>query len=361
MKRRSTAVFLVLGVLLWIAAPIAALAYLVVRSGEIVAVKEEPIWVSIQRSDDELSAQVGIAMEWAPSAPLRAPGWAGTVQVVYLEPGDSVESGTRIVRIDGIDRTAFTSAMPFVRRLDANATGEDVRMLHDLLSELGIPNPGGERFTWATGTAVAEFNRRMGGDVRNRSFDPAMVVWLAEPLAVSSVELHVGALAPGPGTVFAEARPVLARAFLVDAGDISAILRMDPGTAISEVIPVLTPPLDSRVQLDGTALNVDSETGEIAENSWGELASAVPPGTRALTARIITPSGGEWRVPAAAVFATTETDQLCVLARDETGMRAIPVTVETRTEGSAIVSGDLSSQMEVALAPPADSRTCSSQ
>ncbi len=356
--RRRVVWLLVVGVVLWVCTPLVALGVLVVRSGNLVAVQEELIWVPVEPSDPELSSQIGIAIEWATPPPLRAPMWSGIVQAVYVEPGDVLESGTPVVRIDGTDRLAIRSAMPFSRPLVAGASGDDVGMLHELLSGLGISNPGGQQFTSATGVAVAEFNALRGGDSRSRVFDPGSVIWLSEPMTVAWVDMHIGALAPGVGMVFLEGKPVIDHAFTIDAIDVATVLRLDPGVPVSTVVSAVTPRAGSRIQLDEVTLAMVTDTGEISPASVTSLASKAPTGSRAMTARMFRQSEGEWLIPAAAVFAAIDNGRLCVLVQDATSVKAVRVLIESRSEGRAVVSGDLDVTMKVALGAQAEHSTC---
>jgi hypothetical protein len=286
-----------------------------------------------------------VAMMWHERLVVRAPGWSGTVTAVYVEAGAGLTQGQRVLAIDGVDRVAFASATPFYRQLESGDRGPDVAALQELLLATGFIDavPADAEFlSFATSLAVGAFNESLGaGD--SRVFDPATVVWLPyAPFVVESLDLEVGAPAPGPGSVIASGPATLVSATF-EAQNPAEPIVLDPGVSYVLVKG------DQRWPFDTTTMSL-SEDGLAA---FGKLVEPLAEQTDAVVERE-TPLE-TLAVPSTAIVANAAGD-LCAWISDAaagTGYRSVAVTLAGSQAGVTNVASGVAPTDQV-LANPSD-------
>lgn len=219
------------------------------------------------------------------------------------ERGDEVSEGEPLLEVVGRPILALAGELPMYRSLSPGMSGPDVAQLKQTLRRLGLnPGPEDDRYTWATGQAVAELFRRAGYEPPQP--DPAVAAELEaaqEALTAAEDELAAAkdALAAledaepaPPDPELAEARRRVERA--EDAYEkaqqehTTAQSRAGTPLPISEVyyLPTLPRHVDSvRVSrgdlADGVVMSVSSSdlqitTGELSEADRAVLAEGMP-------------------------------------------------------------------------------------
>lgn len=160
-----------------------------------------PILVSVESREVTDQTAVTVGSEWGDPVAVVAPPWSGTVTQVRVAPGDEIDSGDVVVRIDGVDRVAVATRDPFFRPLRLRDVGDDVGMLQQWLTDVGLflGDVDGV-FGSDLVNAVKALAESLGVVRPDGSFDPGWVVWLpGEPFEVASVGLSRGAPVPGGG------------------------------------------------------------------------------------------------------------------------------------------------------------------
>lgn len=137
----------------------------------VVTVSESLEWITA-------GAELALTVESPMSLPLTH---AGTVTSIYIQEGESIHSGDRILAIDGIDRIAYVPqpGMVFYRSLCEGTRGADVEALQQILIATGLTDstPDG-RFGQDTSRAVRKLNETVGFSTPSGCFEP----WLAVPI-----------------------------------------------------------------------------------------------------------------------------------------------------------------------------------
>ena len=114
--------------------------------------------------DDPLAVSVRVAL--AEPTVITSPFHGGVVSASYVSADDEIAHGDRVLQIDGIDRLAIKSSVPFWRDLSLGATGEDVAALQAFLLKKGVLDLDGEepegKYGPATATAVRQLSLDLG-------------------------------------------------------------------------------------------------------------------------------------------------------------------------------------------------------
>jgi len=307
----------------------------------------EPLIVTPTQRQVRDQQRVKVVLEWKEGAVLRAPGWSGLVTAVYVEPGAEITQGQRIVAIDGVDRVAFARPSPFHRMLASGAKGADVSLLHDLLLTMGFIEalPTDPEFvSFATSLAVEEFNTSLGIASSN-VFDPAVVIWMPfAPFLVATLNVELGAAAPGANSVIVTGTPALASGRLEAASPVEPI-------ALDRGVPYVVLKGDTRLDFDPETLTVKVE--EVS--ALADLVTPLADRTDALVERE-TPLRA-LAVPATAIV-TNAAGNLCAWVVDapnngRTAYKAVPVTLAGSRSGVTDVLSGLGPTHQV-LANPSD-------
>lgn len=114
---RVRSLLALLGLLVWVAAPAAAVWYLSREAQQATLVEPAVTWMPVVINDDPLSTPVDIVLRRASVPTVVAPALAGLVESTSVAPGQVMRSGQQILVADGIARTAVASPRPFTRAL----------------------------------------------------------------------------------------------------------------------------------------------------------------------------------------------------------------------------------------------------
>lgn len=356
----------IFGVVLWAVAPlfIAAWAILSISHTELFPAKS--VWVHPDPGAGDIDRPVGIQLHWSEPAEVFAPSWLGLVQKVHTQAGATIESGQVVVKVDGIDRIAFASTLPFARSLSLGNEGTDVRSLNSLLQLRGLPFSDSDRFTWDTRLGVRALAEELGvpSTVDRNQFDPAWVVYLPSPeFVVSTVTLQVGTPAPAAGTAIVTSTRTLSFATLVALGDIPPSAEE---STVSETPLATQSAAEEETLVVGTAeLPLDADRDRIAADVVSQLQGLVQPlapFTRGVLRQTVPPD--HYRIPVSAII-SEKNGLMCVLKAletDEEGSvlrhEAVDITVVSSSGGVAWVTGDVNALDLIDAGPPAGDRAC---
>lgn len=222
---------------------------------------------------------VTVSVERAEPPVVLAPQWSGTVTALYVTADEDIESGDAVAQVDGLDRIAVASSVPFYRSLSAGDRGDDVAALQSMLRESGFNDVVVNGFLDdATAQALSRWSQDVLGApqlVGNEvvTFDPATVVWLPEsPMRPGSVEgLIVGSPAPGPGSVIIRGVAPVAAATLRPLDPEDSLQSTQSGSWVLEVKNEVVPLIDGSPELN-TLSRIAGEQEELN----GEVRRADP-------------------------------------------------------------------------------------
>ncbi len=308
---------------------------------EEVEVSPEPVVAPVTEREVRDEQQAQVDPEWDTGLPLRAPEWQGTVTAVYVDAGDTVSHGDRVLAVDGVDRIVAHSAAPFHRPLAVGETSADMEPVHELLVGLGYLDemPGDpEFFTWETSVAVEEFEADLGVESPTGDFDPSLVAWLPrEEMTLGTLEVELAAPAPAGGTPFAEEAPRLLGAELVPAS---------PGEALN-----FEDGVEYVAIADDERFAVDPSNPAIAEEELGAFAEVLDPADEAPAVTVERAEVVDaLAVPATSVVANPAGD-LCAWVAAGDGFEAREVTPGTSRAGVTDIVEGLEPGDEVLVNP----------
>lgn len=313
---------------------------------------DEPGWVRPEPLEAERSA-VTVALQRAAPSQIVAPATVGLLTRI-VEPGDTLTTGSVVMRVGGVDRVAALTSQPFERVLGPGSSGSDVEDLNRLLERLGLPSGRGETFGAATESGVRALARRLGaGDVT--TFDPNWIVFLpTEPFVVASVEIAMATPAPPPGSIIARSTQRLVAAWVTDA---LAAPPSEPGSSAG-VDEKAYPPRPVResttLVLGDLPLPLVEDRAHLAPAALDALSEALSGVEPTVEVEGVTaPPVDSWRLPAASIL-TAANGGSCVVVRRGDERPVIPVKVAT-TEGDTLyVVAPLRASDRVRVGVPAD-------
>lgn len=172
---------------------------------------EEPMPQAVLVGSRTFDGRTSVQVEVSYSTPwLIRTSAAGTVTGSYLEPGEVVVQGTRLIDIDFQPVLALVSASPLVRDLSLGASGPDVGLLAKFLSETGYLAKGdiSSDFGWSMRQAVTSFQDSIGTEA-DGVFRLAYVAYIpAGAETVADASLRVGDPFDFSSTIYESAAPV---------------------------------------------------------------------------------------------------------------------------------------------------------
>jgi len=354
-----TAVLAVVGAAIWIAAPVGVFVALSIASGAAQVAPPVVVWAPVEANQGAVKSDVRIGLNWGTSAPVVAPAWSGIVQRALVKSGDTIGDGTPIVVIDGVTRNAWATGVPFTRFLSQGDSGPDVEQLNAFLSARTGVSLSGPSFTSATRRATEAFALSIGVPKSSASsFDPGWVLFLpAQGIRAEEVTLTVGAPAPSPGAVVVKATSSLASAVLLSSTDSSTREAQD-NNELQSASPTVTAGENEELYLGSTKLALNGSRDGVDPSSLPALEQLVEVGAPDVPAFLRSEAAkGEFVIPSTAVF-STESAPSCVIARNGNKVRGVPVNVVGDSLGVLVVTGALSAEDEVALAPDGSARKC---
>lgn len=358
--KRSTAVVAIFGLALWVLVPIASFVFLTFRAQDVAVTEARPVWKSVEKSPDVTTSPVGLALTWEPGTTLVAPQWSGIVQHVSVSPGDVLESGETVARIDRIDRIAYKSRFPFTRSLALGDQGDDVKSLHGLLAKKKIAAPRGEVFTSETQAAVRTLALRLGATDASVAgvFDPSWVIFLPATTTAVEVLFAVGAPAPAAGEPVVTAVDLLVSADLIEPALVESINQQEDFAAANDLSDAdkVSPAEGDTLMVGASEIQMDSNG--VSDDSLAVLQGAVQSKTHAVLGRLSSSAAsGDWVVPSSAIV-VDPSGALCLVVRNGDDVYPRSVKVVSDSQGRSLVVADLSELDEVAIAPESPSRKC---
>lgn len=351
--RKLRSASLTLGVVLWVALPVAGLAMYSHLDTTATFVEPAPVYAPVEQSNAPLTTSVDLGLVWRAPPSLIAPSWTGVLQQVLVTKGDSIGNGDAVVVIDGIRRVAWASPGAFFRPLLDGSKGEDVRWLKTLLVSTGVEQSSSDSFDRAALAGTRALAVKLGvPDARKvTSFDPSWVIFLGAPrITASKIHVVAGQPAPTSGEAFIEAEPELVDVGLAAEGALDGLKQTADGGAAVEAEAVesalsraaVAAPDDAALVYLGAPLGLDESRTGLTDEGIATLGAAVQPGQVGVLAQLTSlPKPGDFRVPAAAIR-TGRDGQMCVLlAPGSSDDAARMITVVGVTDGVTIVRGDL--------------------
>ncbi len=188
---------LLLIVILLVAVPLAGLFWLrYAVDDELREIAPVPVAVLVEPRPVALDGRFETVAEltWSDPVVVNSPFLQGVVTAVYATPGSRLVTGSRVVAVDGVDRLAAATVLPFWRSLETGHSGADVAALQFILESLGLleDHLGGVMDS-PTVSAVNRFAARLGAPPPKGVFDPSWVVWLPqESFDVGSTHVVTG-------------------------------------------------------------------------------------------------------------------------------------------------------------------------
>ncbi|MCQ3813739.1 MAG: hypothetical protein KTU85_04880 [Acidimicrobiia bacterium] len=178
---------------------------------------------------DPLAVSVHVAL--AEPKVITSPFHGGVVSASYVSAGDEIAHGDRVLQIDGIDRLAIKSSVPFWRDLSLGDMGEDVAALQAFLLKKGVLDLDGEEPEGQYGQATAAAVRQLSLDLGYSSSTPDMhsdwFLWMPEfSIVVSDIWFSVGSPPPPAGSTLLSSTQSVVDARILGA-DGQPVLRND--------------------------------------------------------------------------------------------------------------------------------------
>lgn len=145
--------------------------------GLAAATGPDTVTASHQQFADERTVEASFETSAEQSITTRA---AGTVSESLCKPGRTVESGTRILSVDGRPVIALHTDTPLYREIGTGATGSDVLALQQELARLGYNAEGNGTYGWRTAAGVRQLLSQAGETNPEGRIGPADVAWLPQ-------------------------------------------------------------------------------------------------------------------------------------------------------------------------------------
>lgn len=309
------------------------------------------------------------------TVPVSAPPGASAAAVTATPkaPGDSVESGHKILDVSGRPLIALAMSLPMFRDLGVGMTGVDVKSLNQALSDIGLLSSVDDAYTYRTRIAVKELYEKSDavaiGTLGGESLPMREIVRIPPGgLTVGSVAALASVVPTGESamtlvggvpnvTVRVDALvknslQVGGEAGLSAAGSGDGASQKARIEAISEFRSA-APPQNSVAPADGEEQNADGPAAEGDGNARIEANAPKFPGYD-VTLSFADPDSVPWRQGASltVTFVTDVTKKLAVplTAVREDGSkqyltvqkdgktRQVPVTVHSQGDGWALLS-----------------------
>jgi len=308
-----------------------------------------PLVTTPTPADIDQAASVSVTPVFGQRVDVVAPAWSGVVTDTIATPGQTLESGSPVVEIDGIVRRAYATDRPFYRPLGIGSEGDDVIELHRILTNEGLlpeERSGDARFTSSTLRATRGLASSIGvpSPTSVSTFDPAWVMWQpAHHFIVEGVAVVTGATAPPAG------EPVLVGPARIIGLRIEGEQGTPVDTAGSRTLAIgdhVVDLEDGRPTVDALALL--SEGGAFATEPSVEGAGPAP----VIAELALKMPIRALAIPASAVQGSSTTDDLCVWLFDgDGGFEPEPVTVHPGGASTVYVTGGLNDRSEVLTNP----------
>ncbi len=306
----------------------------------------------VQKQFGEDVIEVDLFLDYSPSKSLSFLHYPGSlVTAVYIEPGQSIETGNKVIQIDGIDRLAISSPQPFWRLLSVGDQGTDVVMLKQLLAEFGYNvqsdiNHLSEADLLAIQTLAGSLGVASLSEVEH--FDPSWFIWLgskSDPFVVWEVLITTGQLAPSVGVPIANER---VRLQAVETRNMDSSTIGSRVTLMNYNLEVLGSSHPFRNQTDDQNMILWLES-LLVENEISTDEVVIPAVLRS------TPDSQQLVVPASSIIVDSQ-GNTCVLLANE---NATPIAVDIRdTSFDGVFVEGIEEGTEILLAPVIELESC---
>lgn len=358
---------IILGVILWIAAPLVAVTIVVLENKAAVFASPTDSWVKVEAATGETSVPVDIALKWSAGTQVVAPAWSGTIQSTSVKSDGELDNGSSVVVVDGIRRISWHTPGAFYRPLSKGDSGSDVTWLKALLSARGALLEKNDYFDSRTLDAVRTLARDLKVPEASavHGFDPTWVIFLPKRhIKVLSVTLVPGAPAPPGGTVIAVGASALSEATVVPPSNTDqdsttdSISQAQADAAYKQLINVSTITISSsdRLNYAGHEIKLRSSSARITSLGTAVLAELLTSSTQVIPAELKRSSSpGEVTIPAAAVV-STPTPAVCV--KVGRAVRVVHVRLVSGSEGATRVVGSFPARSYVRIPGPVGNDPC---
>ncbi|MCH9276723.1 peptidoglycan-binding protein [Bifidobacterium amazonense] len=145
--------------------------------GLAAATSPDTVTASHQQFTDERTVEASFETSAEQSITTRA---TGTVSEILCKPGQTVESGSRILSVDGKPVIALHTDTPLYREIGTGDTGPDVLALQQELARLGYNAEGNGTYGWRTTDGVKQLLSQAGETNPDGRIGPADVAWLPQ-------------------------------------------------------------------------------------------------------------------------------------------------------------------------------------
>ncbi len=318
--------------------------------GSTIEAPEPPVY-SLETSARVVTVGATASATWESPMVVRAPNWHGLVTGVLVAPGDVLEDGIPIARVDGVEVRHFTLESPLYGPPMCQGDTAQVTAVRSVLSAAGLSVGSTQRLSSKDVVAIRQYAVAIGvADGQHVTcFDPGWVAISTEPVGtIVQVDLSVGMPAPTQGEPILTGRASLVGLSLVgDTGatSIDAYLSADDSSTFAS----------TELLISGRATGVGIR--DLAKpEALAELASLLDPTvTSTEIAVALSLSDSQYVVPATAVVAPLGPEACIFPASAET--RSIPVIVVASSISGLVI--DLGTQhVEVPVRVTPGSTTC---
>lgn len=181
--------------------------------------------VSSRAFADERSVQMNVTVN--PAAPVLAPR-SGRVTALSLLPGGSIESGSKIMDIDGLPIVALHTSTPLYRDIIDGTAGADIKSLQEELARLGYEVSADGKVGFGTRKALAALlgvNNGSGGVPEE--IPHTHILWIPQQkIVISEVKARLG-------DVLTDSSPILTYAGGLNVGVIQPPENTVPGDRVA--------------------------------------------------------------------------------------------------------------------------------
>lgn len=354
---------LILGIVVWLCAPLAAFAYLSSTSNSTELTSSTTVWQPVRENTTTVRERISLALEWGSGTPVVSPSWEGTVQSVNVAAGSRLADGDIVATVSGVQRRAFAGKTPLWRSLSRGDSGTDVAALNTWLADIGYTVTQGKTFTQKTLTAVRDYAGDIGVTTKVSSFEPAWVVFLpAHSISIGEVDLTPGAPAPAAGQpVITQNQKLISATLIAEAsGGDSGQDESEATNTAPSAADTITAETDQALYVGDTKIELNTQRSAASSMGIKTLSKLVSSDATKVSAALTSAAKqGQLVVPTDAVF-TDANSKTCVASRSSTSSapRGVEIAIVSQNVGSLIVTGQLGASDSVAIAPPADIRTC---
>lgn len=304
------------GALVLLAIPAVAAGLLVLAFGELQdeqgpVVDDLPLIdeaVPIGSADLRDSSPVDLSLKWEQGPPVPAPAITGLVTGVNIIPGQALRSGEWLLEVDGIQRVGYATERPLWQPVSRSSSEAEVRVLVDLLIEMGYELEPTDVYSSTVRRVVRQFHTDAGAP-RTSTFDPSMAVWLGEALLqdVETVEIAVGEPMPGAGEPLLRGRSELlsAKVQVGDSGEGGTGTRAIAGERVFVV--------------DGNEFAFDHDQRQVPSSDLAALSELIDPSVSSLSGLVQLASPLEVQTVPVSAVVVADSGSTCVVLASSNG------------------------------------------